>query len=169
MTEECVLFTANNKVNSFGFSSFMSVIMMWESVSSLTSRSILKRKQLWAVSHAWKPVTFDAISHWTLSLTAALYNIFSPPPLGLRNTLPQADRQALIITPLQQHTKLLESSPPIIAWPKLSEKDTHPWLHPPPSSLSPFASLTGSHHGRVAGLAWGNLQPSPTICYVANA
>lgn len=67
--------------------------------------------------------------------------------LSLTAAPPAADRQASIITGAQTRRET-----PILDF-----------------ILAPFSSLAGSRHARVAGLVWGNLQPSGTICYVAKA
>lgn len=50
----------------------MSAIMRWETF--IINFKVGVKKELCLVSHASKLATFAAISHWTLSLTAALYN-----------------------------------------------------------------------------------------------
>ena len=152
--EECFLFRSEWQGELF--SPLMSAVLTWETLTFIINFKVWVKKGSNSDLFAMKE------SLWTL----LPFPLNTPPdhslsPLGLRWSLSRADRQALTIASLKL--------PPISARPKLAEEHAHPWLHPPPSSLSPFCSATGSHHGRVAGLVWGNLQPDATICYVANA
>lgn len=160
-TKACVRFTANTKVNSFGFSSFMFVIVTWESVLTFIADfkvRFYKKKTTAACFPCMKAP--DLCCHFTLNI---IPDRCSPqhflPLRALRNRLPHADGQALIIASLQQQTKLLNLYSPLDFIILL--------LHLP--SLQ-FSSPAGSRHGGgLAGLVRENLQPDATICYVANA
>lgn len=171
VTEECVLFTWNNKVNSYGFSSFMYVIMTWESVLSVITNSKVWLSREATVAYFSCMKAHDLChGHFTMN---TIHDRCS-----LQHFLPSLGLRTLSFTLIDPHRLSPRRSNKQSCWTRARQSQLGlNWARSTlildfsllllPSPHSPRG--LGSHHGRVAGLACGNLQPGVTICYVANA